>query len=149
MKLEFSGAPEITATRQTVWARLTDPDFVAGSAPGVESVEALDPRRFRVTSGLGLGAMRLNFQLEIELFDVVELESLRMRALGTGADSNVDVVSHVRLEETGNGRTRLRWSAATEVGGALGSLGTRLIEATARQLTERFWSDFARRAGTP
>jgi len=55
MKLEFSGAPEITASRQQVWAKLMDPDFVAASAPGVESVEAVDPTQFKVVSGLGVG----------------------------------------------------------------------------------------------
>ena len=146
MKLEFSGAPEITATRQAVWARLTDPDFVAASAPGVEEVETLDPRHFRVASGVGVGAMRLAFQLDIRLFDVVELRSLKLRAQGTGAGSNVDVVSDVRLEDGEDGRIRLRWSAVTDVTGALASLGPRVVEIAARHLTEQFWSDFARRA---
>ena len=39
MKLEFAGAPEVTVSREEVWARLMDPNFVAASAPGVESVE--------------------------------------------------------------------------------------------------------------
>ena len=147
MKLEFSGAPEITAARESVWARLTDPDFVARSAPGVESVETLDPNHFRVHSGIGIGRVRLDFRLEVELFDVVEQHSLMMRALGSGAGSRVDVVSNVRLEDAGPVRTRLRWSATTEVGGPVAGLGARFIEMTARQLTEQFWSDFARRAG--
>jgi uncharacterized protein len=147
MKLEFSGAPDIAATRHAVWARLIDPDFVAASAPGVERVDATDPRHFRVTSGIGAGAMRLAVELDIELFEMVELRSLKMRALGTGAGSKVDVLSHVRLEDDGDGRTRLRWSATTDVTGAVASLGSRMVEVTARHLTEQFWSDFARRAG--
>jgi carbon monoxide dehydrogenase subunit G len=54
MKLEFSGAPVVTASPQEVWQKLVDPDFVAASAPGVESVEALDPTHFKVISGLGV-----------------------------------------------------------------------------------------------
>ena len=147
MRLEFSGAPDIPATREAVWARLTDPDFIAASAPGVERVEAVDPRHFRVTSGLGAGSMRLAIELDIELFDVVELRSLRMRAIGRGAGSNVDVLSDIGLEDNGRGGTTLRWSAATDVSGAIASLGGRMVELTARRLTEEFWSDFARRAG--
>ena len=149
MKLEFSGAPDITATRQVVWARLTDPDFVAASAPGVESVEKFDSRHFRVASGVGLGAMRLAFQLEVRLMDVVEPHSLKMRAVGTGAGSHLDVVSDVHLEDAESGRTRLRWSATTDVTGAIASLGPRAVEVAARHLTEQFWTDFARRAGSP
>ncbi|HYC33732.1 MAG TPA: carbon monoxide dehydrogenase subunit G [Gemmatimonadales bacterium] len=147
MKLEFSGAPEIIATRQKVWARLTDPDFVAASAPGVESVEKLEPGHFRVASGIGVGTMRLPFRLEVRLLDAVEPDSLRMHAIGTGAGSSVDVLSDLRLEAAGDGRTRLRWSATTDVTGAIANLGPKAVEVAARHLTEQFWSDFARRAG--
>jgi hypothetical protein len=56
------------------------------------------------------------------------------------------VVSSVRLEEAGNGRTRLKWSATSNVSGTVASVGARLLEGTARRLTEEFWTDFARRA---
>ncbi|HWB42292.1 MAG TPA: carbon monoxide dehydrogenase subunit G [Gemmatimonadales bacterium] len=145
MRLEFSGAPEITAPRETVWARLMDPDFVAASAPGVESVEAVDPTHFKVITGLGVGAVKVKFKLDIELSDIVELERLRMAARGKAPGSAVDVVSSVRLDEAGSGRTRLNWSATTNVSGTLASVGARLLEGTARRLTEEFWTDFARR----
>ena len=45
-------------------------------------------------------------------------------------------------------RTRLNWAAVSTIGGALASLGGRLLEGTARRLTEEFWTDFARRAGS-
>ena len=146
MKLEFSGAPEITASRQAVWDRLMDPNFVAASAPGVESVEAVDLTHFRVISGVGVGAVRVKFKLDVELFDVVDRESLKMRARGKAPGSNVDVVSGVRLEDVGAERTRLHWSATSDVSGTVASVGARLIEGTARKLTEQFWTDFARRA---
>jgi len=145
MKLEFSGAPEITASRQTVWHKLMDPNFVAASAPGVESVEAVDPTHFKVVSGLGVGAVKVKFKLDVELYDVVDRDSLKMRARGKAPGSNVDVVSGVRLEDAGDGRTRLHWSATSEVSGTVASVGARLLEGTARKLTEQFWTDFARR----
>ena len=146
MKFQFSGDPVITAPRQVVWDRLTNPDFIAASAPGVESVQALDPTHFTVVSGLGLGPMKVKFTLDVELFDVVERESLRMRSLARGPGSVVDVVSAVRLEDALAG-TRLNWSATSDVSGALANLGPRMIEGAARMMTEQFWTDFARRVG--
>lgn len=146
MKLQFSGDPVITAPRQIVWNRLTDPDFIARSAPGVESVQTVDPTHFTVVSGLGLGPMKVRFTLEVELFDVVERESLRMRSLARGPGSVVDVVSAVRLEDAQTG-TRLNWSATSDVSGTVASLGPRLVEGAARMMTEQFWTDFARRVG--
>jgi carbon monoxide dehydrogenase subunit G len=144
MTFQFSGDPVITAPRQVVWERLTDPDFVAASAPGVESVEAVDATHFTVVSGLGLGPIKVKFTMEVELSEVVERESLRMRSLARGSGSVVDVVSVVRLEDAQAG-TRLKWSATSEVSGTVAGLGPRLIEGTARMMSERFWTDFARR----
>ena len=145
MKLELSGSPEIAAPREQVWERLMDPNFVAASAPGVESVEALDPTHFKVVSGLGVGAVKVKFKLDVELSDVVPQERLRMAARGRAPGSAVDVVSDVRLAETGNGRTRLDWTATSTISGTVASVGARLLEGTTRRLTQEFWTDFARR----
>jgi hypothetical protein len=145
MRLEFAGAPEILAPREEVWARLMDPNFVAASAPGVESVKPVDPTHFRVISGIGVGPVRVSFQLEVELFDVVPLERLRMTALGRASGSAVDTVSSLRLEPMSDGRTRLNWVATSTISGTLANLGPKLLESAARRLTEDFWTDFARR----
>ncbi len=145
MKLLFSGAPVITASPQKVWERLLDPDFVAASAPGVESVEALDATHFKVVSAFGVGSVKVRFKLDVELFDIVEGQSLKMRARGKAPGSAVDVVSELRLEDLGDGKTRLNWSATSEVSGTVASVGARLLEGTARKLTEQFWTDFAKR----
>lgn len=147
MKFEFSGAPVIPATRQVVWARLTDPDFVAASAPGVESVEARDSTHYSVVSGVGLGPMKIRFTVDVELFGIVEREALSMRSRGNGAGSVVEVVSAVRLVDA-DGGTRLDWRAVSEVSGAVAGLGGRMVEGVARMLTEQFWTDFARRVST-
>ncbi len=147
MNLEFSGAPEIPAPQAKVWERLLDPDFIAESAPGVESVEAVDATHFRVISGLGVGSVQVKFGLDVELADIVAPERLTMTARGKGPGSEVDVVSRVRLEDTGRGRTRLHWSATTRVHGLVASLGAPLVETIARGLTEKFWTDFALRVG--
>ena len=145
MKLEFSGAPEITGSRQKVWEKLMDPDFVAASAPGVEAVERVDATHFTVISGLGVGTLKVKFTLEVELFDIVDGERLKMRARGLGPGSSVEVVSALRIEDAGNQHTRLRWSATSDLNGTVAKMGGRVLEGTARRLTEAFWTDFARR----
>jgi len=145
MKLRFSGAPEITSSRAHVWKRLLDPNFVAKSAPGVESVEAVDPTHYKVISAFGVGAIKLRFALNVELLDIVEPERATMRARGKAPGSNVDVVANLQLEEGSPGRVRLRWTAESDVTGTIASVGARLLEGTARKLTEEFWTDFAGR----
>lgn len=145
MKLRFSGAPEIATTRDHVWQRLLDPNFVARSAPGIESVQPLDPTHFKVVSGFGVGAVKLRFTLDVELFDVVEGERLKMRARGKAPGSNVDVIASMHLDEPSPGQVRLNWIADNDVSGTVASVGGRLLEGTSKKLIEQFWTDFARR----
>lgn len=145
MKLQFSGAPQITASRELVWQRLLDPRFVARSAPGVESVEVIDPTHFRVTSRVGVGLMKAKLTMDGELSDLVPGTGAKMRLLGKGAGSVIDVLSSITVQDTGPGTLRLNWTATTELSGTIANVGARLIEGIARKLTEQFWDDFARR----
>lgn len=146
MHLDFSGEPIISAPRTHVWQRLLDPYAVAAAAPGVESVETIDDTHFRVISGIGVGAMRLNFTLEIELSDLVEPESARMHARGDAPGSNVDLRTSIRLTEQGPGATQLQWEANAKITGVIVSIGARLLEGAVRKLTDEFWETFARQS---
>jgi uncharacterized protein len=145
MKLEFSGSPAIAAPRARVWERLMDPHFVAQSAPGVESVEAMDPTHFKVISGFGVGSIRVRFTMDVELFDIDAGKSAKMRVRGKAPGSAIDVVSRLQVDDAGSGSTQLNWSATSEVSGTVANVGARLMEGTARKLTEQFWTDFAQR----
>lgn len=147
MRLTSSGAPEISAPRDLVWRRIMDPDFVARSAPGVESVERIDESHFKVISGFGVGAMKLRFTLEVELSNVAPPIALTMRSLGKAPGSEVDVSTDIRLETLEANRTRLNWTAETEVSGTVAIVGARILEGIARKLTDQFWKDFAEAAG--
>src|SRR5712691_13321146 len=98
MRLEFSGAPEIAAPPEQVWRRLRDHEFVASVAPGVESVEAVDDRHFKVVSAFGVGSVKLRFQLDVELSDVIPPRSLKMSARGQAPGSGVEVSTTLEIE---------------------------------------------------
>jgi uncharacterized protein len=144
MKLELSGSAEVRAPREVVWQRLIDPQFVAQSAPGIESVEVLDSTHFRVTSGFGIGRMRARVTLDGQLFDLVPGTSARMRMRGTGPGSAIDVLSTMAIYPAGTEKVRLDWTAIAELSGAMGKVGARMLEGIAYNLTDRFWIDFAR-----
>ena len=147
MRLDFSGAPEIAAPPDVVWRRLLDHEFVASVAPGVESVQAIDDRHFKVVSGFGVGAVKLKFQLDVELSDVMPPKSLKMSAHGKAPGSGVEVSTTLEIEPVPPDRSRLKWSARSEVRGTVASVGARLLKGTAKKLTESFWDQFAERVG--
>ena len=145
MTLEFSGAPEIRATREQVWRRLLDPHFIARSAPGVESVEQIDATRFRMIMGFGVALLKLRLALDVEMFDIVDGTSAGMRARGHAPGSAVEMVSDIRVEDASPGQVRLRWKAASRITGALTGVGSRIMEGVVRRMTSQFWQNFADR----
>jgi len=147
VRLDFSGAPEIAAPPAEVWKRLLDHEFVASVAPGVESVEPIDDRHFKVISAFGVGAVKVKFQLDVELSEVKPPKSLKMSAHGKAPGSGVEVSTTLEIEPIPPNRSRLKWSASSEVRGTVASVGARLLKGTAKKLTEHFWDTFAARVG--
>lgn len=143
MRMSFNGAPEIRATREQVWKAILDPQLVAASAGVVERVEEIDPTHFKVAARLGVGPLTIRFLLDVELFDLVEGESAKMRARGRAPGSTLDTTTSFRLEDVEPGVIRLVWQADSDVGGAVAGVGARLFEGTTRKLAEQFFSDFA------
>ena len=148
MRMSFSGTPEIRASREHVWKALLDPQFIASTATAIERVEEHDATHFTVVAGLGIGVLKLRFKLNVELFDLVERESAKMRARGKAPGSTLDATTSFSLEDAGPGVVKLAWRADSEVGGTVASVGARLLEGTARRLAEEFWTDFAAKVST-
>lgn len=147
MRLDFAGAPEIAASPEQVWQRLLDHRFVASVAPGVESVEALDDRHFKVVAAFGVGAVKLKFRLDVELSALEPPHHLKMAARGEAPGSSVTVNTDLEIEPVPPNRSRLKWSAVSDVRGTVASVGARLLKGTAKKLTESFWEKFAARVG--
>jgi carbon monoxide dehydrogenase subunit G len=108
-------------------------------------VEQVDDSHFQVFLGVGLGAIKVHFTLEVELLDVVPPDKVTMRAHGKAPGSGVDMTTAIRLDGSLAGRTTMNWHSDCEVSGILASVGGHLLEGTARKLTEQFWLDFASR----
>jgi carbon monoxide dehydrogenase subunit G len=146
MDLDFSGAPLISAPRSMVFKRLLDPEAVAAAAPGVESIEPVGDNHFRLSSAFGVGAIRLQFSLDVELSDIVEPEHATMRAYGKAPGSMVDVHTSIRMEEKGAAETQLHWKARAAISGMLANLPGQMVEGAVRKLTDEFWDTFAQQA---
>ena len=56
--MEFSGAVDIPASREKVFAWVTDPNKVSQCGPGVESVEVVDQTHFKASAKVGVGGNR-------------------------------------------------------------------------------------------
>jgi len=132
--VRFEGSTEIAAPRERVWAFVMDPHQVAGCGPGVESVEILDEKRFRIKASVGIGFIKARFTVDTELFDVKEPERANLRGRGQAPGSAVEFVARMNLRDGADGSIVLDWSSDVTLTGKLASLGARMIEGTAKKL---------------
>jgi molybdenum cofactor cytidylyltransferase len=144
--MRFEGSLEIQAPRERVWSFLTDPEAVASCAPGLQSIEILEPgRRFRAVAGVGFGAVKATFSNEVEWLDLDSPDRARMKVHGNAPGSAVDAVSEMRLADGADGATRLDWWADVTVVGAIANLAARLMGSVAQRLTDAFFETVRQR----
>jgi carbon monoxide dehydrogenase subunit G len=144
--MHFEGKLSIDAPRDRVWAFLTDPDAVSQCAPGLESLEVLEPgRKFRVVTAIGFGAVKARFTSDVEWTDLDPPNRAGMKAHGTAPGSAVDATSAMLLSDGTGGATDLAWSAEVAVVGTIASLAARLMGGVTQKLTGAFFDAVKRK----
>jgi carbon monoxide dehydrogenase subunit G len=139
MKLE--GKTSMAATREAVWAFLTDPHKVGQCAPGLESMEVLEQgKRFQAVVSVGFGSMKARFTAQIEWLELDEPNRAKMKAHGTAPGSTADATSEMFLTEGEGGVTDLTWTADVSIQGTFASLASRLMGSMTQRLTGEFFN---------
>ncbi|HUG17164.1 MAG TPA: carbon monoxide dehydrogenase subunit G [Thermomicrobiales bacterium] len=137
--MDFSGTVEIKASREKVWAFLTDPHQVTQCAPGLQSVEVIDDSHFKCVVRAGVGMIRGNFNFDIRWLDMDEPSHARMQADGKVPGSAVAMTSEMQLVDGEVGGTVMNWSSNVRVSGTIAGVGARLMSGVAdRQTKEVF-----------
>lgn len=143
--MHFEGKLTIEAPRGRVWAFLTDPDAVSRCAPGLESLEVVEPgRKFRVVTAIGLGTIKARFTSDVEWTDLDPPNRAGMKAHGTAPGSAVDAKSSMQLSDGPAGATDLSWAADVSVVGTIASLAARLMGGVTQKLTGAFFDSVKR-----
>ena len=139
--MHFDGTVSINAPRQKVWEYLTDPNSVSECAPGLKSVEVIEPdKKFRAVAGVGFGSVKVTFEIDVEWVELDPPNHARMKAHGKAPGSGVDITSVMNLTNGSEGATELQWSADIVVVGTIASLASRLMNSMTRKLTGEFFS---------
>ena len=140
--IDVSGERVILASREQVFAALTDPEALAACIPGigVHSVVGVDEYESPIQIGFGkiAGAFQGNFKIE----DKVEPSSYRIsgqreRTGGTtSGEADVDLAEQV-------GGTLLSWDGAAQLSGKLAKVGGKVTRPAANALVNQFLNCFA------
>ena len=137
--MEFSGNQTIAASVDKVWTFLLDVNQVASCAPGFQSLEELGEEHWKAVVGVGVGAVKAKFTMDVTRPEVQELERMVVKGRGKAPGSAVELSGDIQLTADGNEQTRMDWEAKVVVSGTIASVGARLLQGVAEKLTDQFF----------
>lgn len=134
MNLQYTGEEKIAAGLDTVWVFVTDPEKVGRSFPQVVDVTVHDPTHFDAIVKVGVGPVRGNFKMRVELLPDPSSKRLDMKISGGGFGSAIDMTADANISDAGGGATLLKWSGQAEARGPIAAIGGRVLDAQAHKL---------------
>jgi carbon monoxide dehydrogenase subunit G len=137
--MEFSGTQTIAASVDKVWTFLLDVNQVASCAPGFQSLEELGEEHWKAVVGVGVGAVKAKFTMDVTRPEMQEPERMVVKGRGKAPGSAVELSGDMRLTAVDNEQTRMDWEAKVVVSGTIASVGARLLQGVAEKLTDQFF----------
>jgi carbon monoxide dehydrogenase subunit G len=119
-----------------VWKALLDPVVLAAVMPGCEKLDLIGGQ-YVGELNIKVGPVQGKFTGKVDLLNMVEPSSYTLNIDGRGAPGFVKATAAVKLEKEGENGTRMTYDADAQVGGKIGSVGQRLLEASSRAITKQ------------
>lgn len=136
--MKLTGTYHLPAPRERVFAALVDPDVLQRCIEGAERLVRTGEDQYDVHLRLGIGAVKGSYVGTARLADKQPPERFTLQVDGTGAPGFVRGSAQIQLK-AGEAGTEAICDADGQVGGLIAAVGSRLLEATARKLMDRFF----------
>ncbi len=132
MKIE--GTHVFNGPRQDVWEMFYDPNILASALPGAQKMEMVNENEFKFDMNVRVGPVSGAFSGELQLENVVEPDSLTLKGGGKGAPGFLNGVGDVKFKDQEDGTTLMEYEGEVNIGGALASVGQRMIDSVAKSM---------------
>jgi len=140
--MQLSGTYEILGSEREIWDVLHAPDRLKNIVPGCTSIDRLEDGRLEAKVTMRIGPMKVNFKGTMEFEDIAPHSNFRISGQGEGGPAGfVKGTADIHLAAIGEGKTALTYTANSDIGGKLASLGGRLLEAISRKNIDNFFQD--------
>lgn len=138
--MELQGRVTIPASVEQVWNALNDPDILRQCIPGCEEVQQISPEEMHARVLLRMGPVRARFAGKVKMTDVRPMQGYTLNFEGSGGSAGFARGSSVITLSTVGSDTQLDYTAQATVAGKLGQIGGRLIDASSKQLADKFFA---------
>jgi carbon monoxide dehydrogenase subunit G len=140
--MDMSGERRIPAPRQKVWEALNDPAILKACIPGCDSLEKVGDNDLRATAAMKIGPITAKFAGKVTLSEIDPPNGYTITGEGQGGVAGfAKGGAKVKLTDDGDA-TLLTYDVKAQVGGKIAQLGARLIDATAKQMSDQFFDRF-------
>ena len=147
MAMTMTGEVTLPAERPKVWALLNDPEVLKSAIPGCQSLEKTGENGFAAVVKMKIGPVSATFKGKVELSDIVPLVGYTIKGEGEGGIAGfAKGGAKVSLADA-LGATLLRYDVEATVGGKIAQLGSRLIDGVAKNMADKFFTNFVALAG--
>ncbi len=145
--MEMAGERRIAATPQRVWEALNDAEVLRVCIPGCQSLIKEADDRFSAVAEVKIGPIGARFKGAVALSELDPPNGYTISGQGSGGVAgNAKGTAKVRLSPDGAG-TLLSYNVDAQVGGRMAQLGGPLIDATAKNMADKFFNKFAEVVG--
>ena len=142
--MELNDEVRIRAPKDEVYAALNDPEVLKQCIPGCEELTRTSPDDLEAKVVLKIGPVKATFAGFVHLDQSGAPDAFSLTGEGKGGAAGfAKGGADVTLTEDGD-ETVLSYTAKADIGGKIAQLGSRLIVATAKKLSAKFFEDFAR-----
>jgi len=143
--MQLNGEQLLPVGQQHAWAALTNVELLRACMPGCESLTRTAQDSYLATIHASVGPFSARIAGTIAMTEINEPNSYILRFDGSGGPTGfVRGQAHVVLRPDGPDRTLLRYASSAQVGGRLAQVGSRLIDAAAGAMSEKFFVAFSR-----
>jgi uncharacterized protein len=142
--MELHGSTVIAQPKETVWAALNDEVVLQQCITGCEAMQRLDANSMSARIGIKLGPVRAKFNGQVSMSNVRPLEGYVLTFEGSGGAAGfAKGSSNVELTTLPTG-TQITYTVNASVGGKLGQIGGRMIDAAAKGMADDFFAAFSK-----
>jgi carbon monoxide dehydrogenase subunit G len=142
--VELKGERVLPVDRTTAWQELNNVEALKAAVPGCESLAAIGEGEYEVAVNAAIGPVKSLFKGKMKISDAIPPESYAVAFdLHGGLAGFARGQAKVALHEAAARETRMVYEVNSSVGGKIALVGSRLVDAAAATMSDRFFATFA------
>lgn len=147
--IQLEGARSFPQTREELWSRLSDAQFLLDNIPDIHEVKESAPAKAVCTIRPGFAFIRGTLTVNLEIVEAISPSLVRLVLLSKGIGSSSEAEGTLNLSEIDSG-SEVQWKVeVTKLGGLLRAVPKGLIRGAADKVIGDAWSSIESHLNKP